>query len=94
MLCEADVKATFFVTGAELERNMNEGRRIVAAGHELGNHSYSHARMVLVTPSFVRHEVEKTDRLIREAGYGGEISFRIAYPHGEGVAHAPLSFKQ
>ncbi len=75
-LDEMNVQATFFVTGAELERNMDEGRKIVAAGHELGNHSYSHARMILVSPSFVRQEIEKTDRLIRETGYGGEINFR------------------
>jgi chitin deacetylase len=73
------VRATFFVTGAELERNMAEGRRIVAAGHELGNHSYSHERMVLVTPSFVKREVERTDELIRDAGYSGEIHFRPPY---------------
>lgn len=76
VLAEMKVKATFFVIGAELERNMAEGRKIVAAGHELGNHSYSHVRMILVTPSFVRQEIEKTDRLIREAGYSKEINFR------------------
>lgn len=76
---EGQVRATFFVTGAELEKNMAEGMRIVAAGHELGNHSYSHERMVLVTPSFVRREVERTDELIREAGYRGEIYFRPPY---------------
>jgi chitin deacetylase len=76
VLEEMNVKATFFVTGAELEQNMEEGRKIVAAGHELGNHSYSHARMILVTPSFVRQEIEKTDRLIRATGYSGEINFR------------------
>lgn len=87
-LDDMNVKATFFVIGAELERNMSEGRKIVAAGHELGNHSYSHARMVLVTPYFVQQEVEKTDRLIREAGYSGKINFRppfgkklLALPH-------------
>jgi len=62
VLDEMHVKATFFVIGA--------------AGHELGNHSYSHARMILVTPNFVQQEVEKTDRLIREVGYTGEINFR------------------
>ena len=62
-----------------MEKNMEEGKRIVAAGHELGNHSYSHERMVLVTPSFVRREVERTDELIRDAGYRGEISFRPPY---------------
>ena len=70
------VRATFFVTGAELEQNMAEGKKIVAAGHELGNHSYSHERMILVTPSFVRREIERTDELIREAGHLGEIYFR------------------
>ena len=76
VLDQMHVKATFFVIGAELEPNMSEGRKIVAAGHELGNHSYSHARMILVTPNFVQQEVEKTDRLIREVGYIGEINFR------------------
>jgi chitin deacetylase len=76
VLNQMHVKATFFVIGAELEPNMSEGRKIVAAGHELGNHSYSHARMILVTPNFVQQEVEKTDRLIREVGYIGEINFR------------------
>lgn len=79
ILAEGRVRATFFVTGAELEKNMAEGKKIVAAGHELGNHSYSHGRMVLVTPSHVRREVERTDELIREAGYRGEIHFRPPY---------------
>ena len=76
VLDEMNVKATFFLIGAELEQNMAEGRKIVAAGHELGNHSYSHDRMILVTPSFVQQEIEKTDKLIREAGYSKEINFR------------------
>jgi chitin deacetylase len=79
ILDRGGVRATFFVTGAELEKNMAEGRKIVAAGHELGNHSYSHERMVLVTPSFVEQEVERTDKLIRDAGHQGEIYFRPPY---------------
>ena len=74
-----NIPATFFVTGRELEENMEHGRRIVAAGHELGNHTYSHERMVLVTPSFVRQEVDRTDSLIRQAGYSGDIHFRAPY---------------
>jgi chitin deacetylase len=79
VLDEMEVKATFFVIGADLEQNMAAGRKIVAAGHEFGNHSYSHVRMILVTPSFVQQEIEKTDRLIREAGYSREINFRPPY---------------
>jgi peptidoglycan-N-acetylglucosamine deacetylase len=79
VLDELNVKATFFVVGAELEQNLDEGRKIVAAGHELGNHSYSHVRMLLVTTSFVQQEIEKTDQLIRATGYNGEITFRPPY---------------
>ena len=74
-----DVKATFFLIGGELERNPEEGRKIVAAGHEIGNHSYSHVRMILVTPSFVKTEIEKTDALIRAAGYEKTAHFRPPY---------------
>ena len=79
ILRERNVRATFFVTGGELEQNMDAARDIVADGHELGNHSYSHERMILVTPSYVRREVERTDELIRAAGHAGEIYFRPPY---------------
>lgn len=88
LLRERNVRATFFVTGGELERDMEAGREIVAAGHELGNHSYSHERMVMVTPSFVRREVERTDELIRAAGHAGEIHFRP--PYGKKLLTLPL----
>ena len=79
ILSEMNVRATFFVTGAELEQNLDQGKKLVAAGHELGNHSYSHVRMFFVTPSFVKQEIESTDKLIREAGYQGDIHFRPPY---------------
>jgi chitin deacetylase len=79
ILDQHQVHATFFLIGAELEKDIEQGRRIVAAGHELGNHSYSHERMLLVSPSFVRNEIETTDRLIKETGYQGEITFRPPY---------------
>jgi peptidoglycan-N-acetylglucosamine deacetylase len=79
VLQEADVKATFFLIGGELEKHPEEGKKIVAAGHEIGNHSYSHQRMILVTPSFVKEEIEKTDALIRAAGYEKTPHFRPPY---------------
>jgi peptidoglycan-N-acetylglucosamine deacetylase len=79
ILNEAGVKATFFVIGVNLERNLEDGRKIVAAGHELGNHTYSHKRMVLKTPSFIESEIARTDQLIRQAGYQSAIHFRPPY---------------
>jgi peptidoglycan/xylan/chitin deacetylase (PgdA/CDA1 family) len=78
-LREQDVPATFFVTGHELEKNPTAGRRIVAEGHELANHSYTHARMIFKPLRSIREEIERTDRLIREAGHEGVIHFRSPY---------------
>ena len=76
ILREEGVRATFFVIGTALERDLDVCRRIVAEGHELGNHSYSHWPMVLRPYADIREEIERTDALIRDCGYQGEIHFR------------------
>ncbi len=73
------VRATFFVTGRELAEAPEAGRRLVAAGHELGNHTWSHRRMALVGLRTVSAEIEPTDSLIRLAGHRGPIHFRPPY---------------
>lgn len=92
VLNEGGIKVTFFVTGAELEQHPEQGRKLVAAGHELGNHSFSHSRMVLKTPSFVKFEIERTDELIRQAGYQGSIHFRP--PFGKKLLVLPFYLSQ
>lgn len=37
-----DIKATFFLVGNRVERNSDIVRRIVAEGHTIGNHTFSH----------------------------------------------------
>jgi peptidoglycan/xylan/chitin deacetylase (PgdA/CDA1 family) len=76
ILREEGVPVTFFVVGEALERNPDLCRAIVAEGHELANHTYSHPHMVLKSYSTVRDEIERTDALIRACGYEGEIYFR------------------
>jgi peptidoglycan/xylan/chitin deacetylase (PgdA/CDA1 family) len=73
------VRATFFVTGQELARHPAEGQLIAAAGHELGNHTYSHRQMIGVGYGAVAEEIERTDELIRGTGYDGEIHVRPPY---------------
>ena len=80
-------KGTFFLIGNEMEKNPEETKKIVDAGHQLGNHTYSHQRMVFKSPSFIREEIEKTDQLIRKAGYKGEIDFRP--PNGKKLVGLP-----
>lgn len=79
VLKQQDIKATFFLIGKDLEKHPEAGRKIVAAGHEIGNHSYSHQRMILVTPSFVEDEISKTDHQIKIAGYNKLPHFRPPY---------------
>jgi peptidoglycan/xylan/chitin deacetylase (PgdA/CDA1 family) len=86
-LAQEQVPATFYLIGQDIAKNPGLAHDIVTAGHELGNHTYSHERMVFVTPGFVAEEVERTDELIRQAGYRGEITFRP--PNGKKLLALP-----
>ncbi|MGY0501943.1 polysaccharide deacetylase family protein [Nocardia sp. FBN12] len=79
MLAQSQVPATFYLVGDNLTAHPEYGAAIVGAGHEIGNHTYSHRRMVLVSGDTVRDEVERTDAEIRRAGYQGPITFRPPY---------------
>ena len=79
LLRDLDVSATFFLTGNELQAHQELGRELVAAGHELGNHSWSHPRMLLLPRRRIAEEIERTDEAIRAAGYTGAIAVRPPY---------------
>lgn len=79
ILEEENVTATFFLVGNAIEANPGEARLIADAGHEIGNHSFSHSRMLFKRSGFVRGELERTDELIRQSGYAGPIHFRPPY---------------
>jgi chitin deacetylase len=79
LLNSRGIKATFYVIGESGRAHPDVLKRIVSAGHELGNHSFTHQRFLLTSASFVRDEIESTNRVIREAGYSGEITFRPPY---------------
>ena len=79
LLKERDVTATFFLIGKEIEENPAGIRAIIEAGHEVGNHTYSHPDMTLAGPQTIASEIERTDAAIRAVGYQGEIYFRPPY---------------
>lgn len=87
VLKKYNAKATFFLIGNDIVKFPDEAKKIVEAGHQIGNHTYSHNRMVFKSPSFIKEEIEKTDKLIREAGYKGEIDFRP--PNGKKLIGLP-----
>lgn len=79
MLNKLGVKCTFFLTGEAIENDMDAAKAIAAAGHQIGNHSYSHERMVFKSAQWIENEIDNTNALIREIGYEGEIHFRPPY---------------
>jgi peptidoglycan/xylan/chitin deacetylase (PgdA/CDA1 family) len=78
-LAALETRATFFLVGAQMKRRPELTKLIVEGGHEVGNHSFSHHRMVFVSYESVAHEVEATNSLIRAAGFEGQIHFRPPY---------------
>ncbi len=79
VLEQLQVKATFFVLGKQVEQYPETAKIILSKGHELGNHSYSHPKMLWKSQEFIRSEIQKTDRLLREVGVTGNIHFRPPY---------------
>ena len=85
-------KATFFLIGEEIETHPDEAKKIVEQGHQVGNHTYSHNRMVFKTLSYYKKEIEKTDLLIRNASFKGEIDVRP--PNGKKLIGFPYYLKK
>jgi peptidoglycan/xylan/chitin deacetylase (PgdA/CDA1 family) len=81
------VRASFFMVGQNIERHRELAARVLAEGHQLGNHSYSHHRLVFKSPSYVREELDRTDALLRGLGVEGEILFRA--PNGKKLVVLP-----
>ena len=74
-----DARATFYVIGADARAHPAAMIALVAAGEELGNHSYDHRRLVFVSTSTVRDEIAATDAVIRASGYTRPITVRPPY---------------
>lgn len=65
-LKELGAKATFFLVGREVERFPQIAQRIVAEGHEVGNHSYTHPIYLFRTGRATRRQLERTQDVIEQ----------------------------
>ena len=79
MLSARRVRATFFLIGNEIASAPAAARALVAAGHEIGNHTSTHAHMIFRTTGTYRAEITRTDSLLRAAGAREPIFFRPPY---------------
>lgn len=80
ILRDKGVRATFFLCGASVERYPELARRIVAEGHALGNHTYSHSYLHLKSRAEIASEIDRTQDAIEKATGIRPKYFRP--PHG------------
>lgn len=78
LFADHDVKATFFMLGWVAERYPDLVRRIVAAGHELASHGYSHVRVTQQTPQEFRDDVVRTKQLLEDLSGHAIRGYRAA----------------
>jgi probable sporulation protein (polysaccharide deacetylase family) len=62
------VKATFFLDGSWLARHEETARSILARGHELSNHAYSHPDMSRLGLDAQRRQIARTEELLKRLG--------------------------
>jgi peptidoglycan-N-acetylglucosamine deacetylase len=74
------IYATFFLEGRWVKNNPDLAKMIVDAGHEVGNHSYSHPNMEILETAKVVDELKKTNEII-EVTTGEKVKW-FAPPSG------------
>ncbi len=86
ILAEEDVKATFFVTGRTNEKDLQRMRDIVAQGHTLGMHSYTHDyEKIYASVEAFLGDMYRVFTLIRETT--GQTPTLFRFPGGSINAH-------
>ncbi len=63
-LKEKNVKATFFLLGKEAEQYPEIVKRIHDEGHLIGNHSYDHVNLALMSETDAQKQINKTNEVL------------------------------
>jgi cellulose synthase/poly-beta-1,6-N-acetylglucosamine synthase-like glycosyltransferase/peptidoglycan/xylan/chitin deacetylase (PgdA/CDA1 family)/spore germination protein YaaH len=79
ILKQENVKAAFFVLGENGQANPDLIKRIVAEGHEIGNHSFTHPNLAEVPRQVTDLELNATQRLIESVTGRSTRLFRAPY---------------
>ncbi len=63
ILKQKNVKATFMMIGEQAQDNVGLMKRVMAEGHEIGNHTWTHPDISEISPRQVELELNLTERL-------------------------------
>jgi cellulose synthase/poly-beta-1,6-N-acetylglucosamine synthase-like glycosyltransferase/peptidoglycan/xylan/chitin deacetylase (PgdA/CDA1 family)/spore germination protein YaaH len=78
-LASRHAPGTFFLIGTSVERHIPLSRRIVAEGHEFGNHTFTHPNLALTSPFVTRLELDANERLLEAVFNRRSAFFRPPY---------------
>jgi len=79
VLRDKGVKATFFVIGLEAQKFPSVAQRIYAEGHEIGNHTFTHPDISVISPQLMKLELNLTERLFASRIGIKTVLFRPPY---------------
>lgn len=74
-----DVPATFFAVGAQMLRHPELVERLVAEGHEVGSHTYSHVNISTMSADMLRLDLNATQRVFQSITGRQMAMFRAPY---------------
>ena len=81
MLAAHNARATFFVIGQNITPEVRPMlARMVAEGHEIGNHTWTHPQLTTLPPGKLADEMARTNRLIK--AYAGVEPHTLRPPYG------------
>ena len=75
-LKKAGIKATFFMVGNHVERYPEVTRRVLAEGHEIGNHTYDHHVLLYYKMDELEKEIKGAETAIKNATGQTTVYFR------------------
>jgi len=80
ILQERQVQATFFLVGANAAQHPQLVNRIVAQGHQIGNHTYTHVDLLKLDRAAAIAEIDRTNTVLQaEVGFAPHV---VRPPHG------------
>ena len=79
ILKQRNIKATFFMIGQNAQANPAIVQRILAEGHEIGNHSWTHPQLSKLSDDRVTEEITKTQAAIKNASGYTPVLLRPPY---------------
>ncbi|MCZ2839778.1 polysaccharide deacetylase family protein [Modestobacter sp. VKM Ac-2985] len=92
VLRSSGVQATFFVRGDQAAAHPDLVRRIVAEGHAIGNHTWSHPYLSQIAPAARIAEIERTTQTIVNAAGTEPCFFRGPFGDHDDPAIAGLAW--